>query len=163
MHIIFGYQTGPSYGEIEEQDGGFSIDILLNDIIEYKTYIFDNKEKSLETYKIDNNSLCKIKDIVNFHKNKIDEIPNHLDNGSCDGDGNFFTFMDKKIIAWNIQYTDIEDIQKKNLSYYELYRENIKYENTILIIFAEIINVLEVIGIHLNINSINFSKDATKI
>lgn len=163
MHIIFGYKTVPSEGEIEEQDDGFSIDILSNGIIEYKTYIFNSKEKSREIYKIDNNSLSKIKDIVNFYKNKIDQIPNHLNNDSDDGDGNFFTFMDKEIIAWNIEYTDIEEIQKRNLSYYELYRENIKYENTVLIIFAEIISILEVIGIQLNINSINFSKDVAKI
>ncbi|OCA97876.1 hypothetical protein [Clostridium beijerinckii] len=158
MHIIFGYQTGPSYGEIEEQDGGFSVDILSNGIIEYKTYIFDNKEKSRETYQVDDSSLQKIKDIVTFYNKKIDEIPNHLDNGSCDGDGNFFTFMDKKIIAWNIEYTDIEEIQKKNPSYYELYRENIQYENRILIIFVRIIKVLEAIGFKLTISSFSVIK-----
>lgn len=47
INIIFGYKIGPSYGRIGDY-GGFSVNIFSNGIIEYKTYIFCDKEQSRE-------------------------------------------------------------------------------------------------------------------
>ncbi|MGG7175706.1 hypothetical protein ACQPV1_20755 [Clostridium neonatale] len=154
MNIIFGYKTGPSCGFFDKDDGGFSVEVLSNGIIEYKTYLFDNKVKSKENYKINDKNLNKIKNILDTYSDEINSIPTNLDNGSCDGDINLFIFNDKEIIAWNIKYSDIKKVQKKNPDYYEEYHKNIKYENIVIDVFNDIVKVLKIVGIKLDLNSI---------
>jgi len=154
MNIIFGYKTGPSCGFIYEDDGGFSVEVLSNGIIKYKTYLFDSKVKSKENYKINDQNLNKIKNILDTYSGEINAIPTNLDNGSCDGDINLFIFNNKEIIAWNIEYSDIKKVKKKNSDYYEQYHENIKYENIVIDIFNDIVKVLRRVGIKLDLNSI---------
>lgn len=103
-------------------------------------------------------NLEKIKWILSSYGSEISNIPNKLYNGTCDGNGNAFIFMDKEITCWNIQYADIEEVKDRNPQYYEIYRANIQYENTTLDIFEEVTKVLEVIDIKLSLYSIKFMK-----
>ena len=55
----------------------------------------------------------KVGDFMKEEFNKIFDVPNDLDNGSCDGCGNEFYFSnglkENKILAWNIDAYDISD------------------------------------------------------
>ena len=154
--MLFGYRKYPSSGYYGEDDGGYSIDIFSDGIVEIKSYIFSNQEKSCDIYTIDKKSIQNIRDIINLQQLEIDEIPNILDNGSCDGEGYSFTFKDKRIECWNIAYYDIEEVKKQNIEYFNEYQENMKYENMIIDIFSRIIKVLIPSCIKLDIQSMEF-------
>ena len=110
--IMFGYMDTPSYGCFGEDDGGFSIAIYPDGRLVYKTYIFDEIEKTIREFKINSNSVERILEVLTTYEKEIYAFDDHIDNGSCDGDGNFFIFNGKRIITWNIEYSDEDEIKK---------------------------------------------------
>ncbi len=154
--ILFGYKLAPSYGRFGKDDGGFSIAIYPDGKAIYKTYIFADIDKSQKLYSLSNNAIEKIKVIWDGYKTEIDNFQEHTNNGSCDGDGNFFIFNGKQITTWNIEFADENELKTNNPNYYFEYLSVIKQENMMLLIFSKIIEILETQGIYLTLYSIKF-------
>lgn len=151
--VIFGYINSPSCGWEDYDDGGFSCVINSEGILEYKTYIFSNKEKSCKTYYISKNTVNHIEKIILKNQKIIDRIPENLDNGSCDGELNEFVFYNKRISALNIEHINANLIMILNFKYYVEYRKNIKNENDVMKIFNKICELLKEEDIFLSLNS----------
>lgn len=66
----------------------------------------------------------------------------------------------KRIITWNIDYCDEDELKKANLDYYREYLPVIKQQNKMIIIFAKISEILEKQGIDLKIYEVNFSENS---
>lgn len=143
----------PSCGWEDYDDGGFSCVINSEGLLEYKTYIFSNKEKSCKTYYISKNTVNNIKKIILKNQKIIDRIPENLDNGSCDGNLNEFVFYNKRISALNIQHVNANLIKVLNFKYYVEYRNNIRNENNVMKIFDKICGLLKQENIFLGLNS----------
>ena len=157
--ILFGYMNTPSYGCFGEDDGGFSIDIYPDGKLIYKTYIFDMIEKTKRELKLDFESIENIVTVLSTYEKDIATFDEHIDNGSCDGNGNFFIFNGKRIITWNIEYFDEDEIKKLNPKYYEEYLPMIKQQNLMIEIFARVSEILKKQGINLRIYEVNFNEN----
>ncbi len=83
----------------------------------------------------------------------------HVSNGSLDGYGNFFVFGGKHIISWNIELNNEEDVLEKNPECYHEYLSVMQQENTMLFIFYEIIEILEKVGIKLNLHEVDIPEE----
>ena len=158
--IIFGYMDTPSYGCFGEDDGGFSVSIYPDGRLIYKTYIFDEIEKTKTEIRLLDGIVDEIKAVLEENQNDIDGFDYHIDNCSCDGDGNFFIFNGKRIITWNIDYCDEDELKKINPDYYKEYLPVVKQQNKMIIIFAKISEILEKQGIDLKIYEVNFSENS---
>ena len=156
--ILFGYLFIPSYGCLEEDDGGFSITVYTDGRLVYKTYIFDRIEKTKNEYKISLNSIMAIKTIIEEYQEDINSFEKSIDNGSCDGYGNFFIFAGKEFITWNIEYNDENELKENYLEYYKEYLPVVRQQNKILLIFFKITKILKKEGINLKINMVSFRK-----
>ncbi len=151
--IIFGYMNFPSCGWEDIDDGGFSCVINSDGFLEYKTYIFPQKEKRCKTYYISESTINDIKEIISQNWKIIDNIPENLDNGSCDGELNNFVFNNKKISALNIEQVDANLVKVLNFKYYAEYRNNIRNENKVLEIFNKICKLLKQEKVFLSLSS----------
>lgn len=115
----------------------------------YKTYIFDEIEETRREIELDLETVKDISKVLSFYKQEINELDEDIDNGSLDGYGNFFIFAGKRIITWNIQYLDEDEIKKLDQEYYEEYLPVIKQQNLIIEIFCMIAEILDTEGIDL--------------
>jgi len=154
--ILFGYSWTPSEGMVGRYYGEFSIDISLNGILFYKTYVFPHEERFSEEIKIPENTINEIKDILRNNYSNIEMLDEYIENGSRDGMGNKFFFGGKKIITWNIDRRNEEEIMSRNPNYYERYKKVIQQENSILDIFEQIVSVLRKEGIKLELYEVSF-------
>ena len=161
-NILFGYMNVPSFGLFEEDYGGFSIDIYTDGKLIYKTYIFEEIEKTKTEYSLPAKIISAIKKVISDYSEYIYAFNEHTDNGSEDGEGNFFIFAGKRVITWNIDYCNENDFIKNNPEYYKKYIQAIKQENLMLIIFEKISEILKTQGIDLKINGVFFSKKFKK-
>lgn len=98
--ILFGYMQSPSYGEIAEDDGGFSIDVYKDGNVIYRTYIFDNIEKTTEVFYISKRAVKRIKNIINNNSRQIKKLKYCIN--SDDGYIDEFIFKGKRIVALNV-------------------------------------------------------------
>lgn len=112
---IFGYKYFSSNNFLVSNSDGF--EILIFDNIDsfnlvYRELDFDDNELVLRKYLVSKNCIDNILNILN-NNIKIFDVPNDLNNGSCDGCGNEFYFSnglkENKILAWNIDAYDISD------------------------------------------------------
>ena len=87
---------------------------------------------------------ARIQTIIQHFSDKLETIPNDLDNGSCDGAYELFRFGEKKINALNICRTTLSELQriKPGECYYEEIRDNMFYENMVLDIYDDIATVI---------------------
>ncbi len=152
--LLFGYSYFPACGEIGDVDGGFSIEILNDRKVIYKTYMYNGKEKSISKYKVSKKTIESIEKIIALYQAEINAIEEHIDNGTCDGYGNKFVFREKEILTWNIEWHDETELKKKNPQYYNKYISIIQQENILLLIFARIRKVLIKQGIFLTIEKV---------
>lgn len=150
--ILFGYLLTPSYGFFGMSDGGFSVAIYPDGRLVYKTYVFDRREKTRTEYLLPDEVIEQITAVMEEYAPEIADFDEHISNGSLDGDGNFFVFGGKHVISWNIELNDEEEVRKKNPEYYHEYLPVMQQENTMLFIFYEIIEILEKVGIKLNLH-----------
>lgn len=157
--ILFGYFTGPSYGAGGIDDGGFSVSVYNDGKVIYKTYIFCRIVKTETEYKIPEDATAAIRSLMEDHQTDIDSFDKNIDNGSCDGSGNFFTFNGKEIITWNIDYNDEDKLKKNNPGYYKAYLSVIRQENQILSIFDKAAKILEKDEISLSLSAVSFGKN----
>lgn len=157
--IVFGYMCAPSFGFFGQSDGGFSVALYSDVKLVYKTYIFDKREKDKEELYVPTETVEQIKAVLCEHQTDIDGFQEHVDNGSLDGDGNFFIFSGKEFIVWNITYSDEDELKENNPGYYKKYVSVVKQQNMMLIIFVKIAEILERYGINLNVNKVAFDKN----
>ena len=135
---IFEYMSTPSFG-CAGMPGGYSICVFKSGDVVQREYVFGDKEPKAEVILATMPELAKtIQTIVSSHSDDLKFIPNNLDNGTLDGSYNCFKFGGKRISAWTIQRTDLEEIHRRNPRYYEAYKENMIFENLVLDIYDEI-------------------------
>ena len=154
--ILFGYMQSPSYGEMAEDDGGFSIDVYKDGRVVYKTYIFHGIEKITEVFYVSKKIISSIKKILEDNAHQIEDLERNIDNGSCDGDMNNFIFKGKSVLVCNIDYSNEEFVKNQNINYYNKYLKEIRQQNFILDIFIRIQKVLNDGGIKLNLYHVSF-------
>lgn len=154
--ILFGYYWTPSEGMVGRYYGQFSIKIYLDGILSYKTYVFSREEMFSEEIKLTQSLINEIKHILDTNASVIGRLDQHLDNGSRDGCGNEFIFGGQKIITWNINRRNEEEIMNRDADYYERFRKVIQQENSILDVFEQIVSVLRKEGIKLELYEVSF-------
>lgn len=157
---IFSYRIKPACG-MEGDDGGFSIELYGNGNLRYCVYQLFDDIKLLEMFKLNKEVVYAVYEIIDHARKQLDAIPENLNNGSMDGVINEFLFDDFKwITAVSIQETFVKGMILKNYSYYRKYKENMKYENTVLRIFKEICKVLKGAGVDLSLESCEIRLDS---
>lgn len=157
--ILFGYLLTPSYGFFGIDDGGFSVAIYPDARLVHKTYVFSQREKTRTEYLLPDEVIYQIRAIMEDYTPEIAVFDEHVSNGSLDGYGNFFVLNGKHIISWNIELNDEEEVRKKNPDYYHEYLPVMQQENTMLFIFYEVIEILEKIGIKLNLHEVEIPEE----
>lgn len=145
---IFSYKYFASNNFLGANSDGF--EVLLFDCIDsfnlvYRELDFDNNVLDVKKYLLSKECINNIIEILN-NNSQIFQIPNNLNNGSCDGSGNEFYFsngnLDNNILAWNI---DISDISDKDLTedYLNEYSKNLLNEKFVLKVFKLITKELK--------------------
>lgn len=154
--ILFGYFTGPSYGCTGDA-GGFSIHLKQDGTVIYKTYILPSTPITETRYHIASNAVQEICNILTVFEDTISMLPEHIDNGSCDGSENQFIFNGKKVVDWNIPTCEeIREIEENNPDYLKLYSETIYFENEIMRLFTQIADVFMKKKIKLTLHDVQF-------
>lgn len=161
--VIFGYMDTPSYGCIGKDDGGFSVAIYPDGKLIYKTYIFDEIEKTKREFKLDLKTVDRIAGVLAAYEQNIKNFDEDLDNGSCDGSGNIFIFNGKMIVTWNIDYYDEDELKKSNPEYYKAYLSVIRQENLLMEIFFRVSKILKTRGIDLRLYEVKFRKKLSEL
>ena len=155
-NVLFGYMCVPAEGIFGEEDGGFSLEVFTDGRLVYKTYIFSEIENTRTEYQISPSALYEIAMILEKCQKNIQSFKMILDNGSCDGYGNYFIFFGRRYITWNISFKNEFAIKILNPNYYKRYKSVIRQENQMLRIFADIAAVLGKEGIHMKIEEVSF-------
>ncbi len=141
--VIFSYRLGNAaccqYGQYE----GFKVQIDYNGNLEYAEYVIQNIEVKKEIYKLKQETVNKILNII--QQSDIENIPQNLDNGSCDGDCNEFLFykngQEYKITSWNIIDEEF-NAEKLNNIKEEKYKKNYVNECQVTAVFHKIEKIL---------------------
>lgn len=156
---IFSYRTQPVSGW-EGDDGGFSLELYGNGNLRYCIYKLFDQIQLMQMFKLNRKTVYAVYHIIEKEKEQLLEIPERLDNGSEDGVTNAFEFYGcGRITAVNIQETFIPGMMIKNHAKYQSYKENMKYENTVLKVFKEICKGLKVEEISLSLDACEVLKD----
>lgn len=153
-HILFAYSCTPSCGFSKEDDGGFSVEINSNDILVYKTYLFDCIEQTRITMKLSPLTKKEIERILERNAKAIENLSSRLDNGSDDGCSNRFIFSGKEIVSWNIKFTNERLLAVIAPAYYQKYINSIRQENTVLHIFKLVSKNLKHEGVKLTLDNV---------
>ena len=127
----------PSYGCIGKDDGGFSVAIYPDGKLIYKTYIFDEIEKTKREFKLDLKTVDRIEGVLAAYEQDIKNFDEDLDNGSCDGSG--------------------------NPEYYKAYLSVIRQENLLMEIFFRVSKILKTRGIDLRLYEVKFRKKLSEL
>lgn len=136
MDVVFRYKYGGVGFGCKGMPGGTSIAVYSNGDVVKCEYDFGDDEPIERIVLTTIPELAKsVAEIIARHADKLKSIPDSLDNGTLDAPGGYFTFGKKNITAWCIQRTNRDDVRS---SYYEAYKDNIAYENTVLDIYDEI-------------------------
>ena len=109
---LFGFRTRPTYGMIDNDNGGFSISISNNGILEYKKYNIIQHTKGEVTKQLSTNSINEIIDILSIFQSELNKIPSTLDNNSDDGQLQQFIFNTKEINILNLNTTNGNSFEK---------------------------------------------------
>lgn len=158
--ILFSYYMTPSYGFFGKSDGGFSVEIYSNRQIIYKTYVFDEIEKTRNNYLLSQAAIENIKKLYKDNQNEILSLDESYDNDILDGVGYFFTFCNKKIITWDIDSVNEKYIKKIYNKQYidDTYVNNLEKQRFILYMFKKITKILKIEGFTLNLNKFKYNK-----
>ena len=158
--IVFSYQMSPGYGS-EGEDGGFSITLHGNGNLRYCTYKLFDQICTLEMFKLTKDQVYEIFKVVKKQEGKLNHIPDQLDNGKEHLIYSEFKFFDhKKIGVWNIQHTNLFLKKMTDHTYYEKYKENMKYENILEKTFSSICQILKKYEIELSVDSCDLNHDS---
>lgn len=156
--VIFGYMIVPTCGWIGKDHGGFSIAVYPDGKLIYKTYIFDQIEKTKKEFELGSKIVERIVKVLALYELDIEKFDEYLNNGSCDGNGNYFIFNGKEISDRNIEYHDENKLKDSNPQYYKEYLPVIQQENLMVEIFSKIAKILKRQGISLTLNMVRFRR-----
>ena len=157
-NVIFGYAFTPNEGCFGIDDGGFSVELYEDGTFVYKTYIFDLQEKTRNEYMIAAENVEKIKKFLIEILVDLENFPNHIGNGSCDGYCSTFSILGKEITDYIIEDTDIDEIKTENPKYYEEYKEVIDWESFLLYVLAMVSAYLFNENIELSIEDVKIRR-----
>ena len=144
--VLFEYKGTPAFGFFGKY-GGYSVTIYDDGDVVRREYIFAKENPSVEEKIAYVPEIVKeLEAVLNQYKENLKLIPDELNNGTLDGSHDCFQFGTKRISAWTINRTDLEEIRKMNPYYYESYKENMLAENFVLDIYNEIVNVIKKYG-----------------
>ena len=157
--VIFGYAFTANEGCFGVDDGGFSVELHEDGTFIHKTYVFDFIEKTRKEYVLTDETVEKIKRSLFEIITDLENFPNHIDNGSCDGSCSTFAILGKEITDDNISYTDIDEIKVENPRYYDEYKNVIEQESLLLYLFCSVSKLLENECIELYLDSIKTKRN----
>ncbi len=140
--ILFSYRTSNADCCTEGDDDGFLLAIYDDGTAVYNKYVVENTIAKSRKFKVSDKTVSEISAVLDKYKKKISALDRDIDNGSCDGDFNIFTFRNKKISTLNIDEHDTKIISMMNPTYYIKYHHVIVQENIIIKIFKEICAIL---------------------
>ena len=144
--IIFGYaEVGSGY--FCEGDGnnycGWSFELDDEGTIEIKEFTYKGEDILNEKISVPLEVVEKIKKILLKNRELIEELPEYIENHSCDGSEHIFNFGDKKVSCWNISRTPEKIFEK----YDPLEIETSRQENSVLRIFKSVYKLLKEYGL----------------
>lgn len=159
-HMLFAYKTSPDFG-IEGDEGGFSIELYGNGNLRYCTYKLFDQMNSLEMFKLTREQVAQIFQIIQENEGRLSEVPVSLDNGREHKNSNEFEFLGHdRIWAWDIRKTFPAVEMIRSYSYYQQYRENMKWENVVWDVFDQICECMKRFGILLTADYCELSEDS---
>lgn len=145
--VLFSYDTFPAFGTPDD-DRGYKL-IIFRDgkllvLVREAFQQMHQYEKNLPEKR-----MHQLQEIMNKYQWFIKKMPEHIDNHSCDGVGNFFVFDGRRVTDWNIE--DYEgQVSEDNMNY-----ENVAMLETVVInIFRKIAKVLQEEGIVMRLEEI---------
>lgn len=156
--ILFGYSNLPACGWEGKDDGGFSVEIYEDGRLIYRTYIYDQINRTEMEYKLSYGSVSAIKTLLEKHQKVIDTFDSHLHNGSYDGCENCFIFKGVQVITWNICYINPLFFFLFIFCREKEYLLAAKQENRILSLFFRVTEILKNDGVDINLDAVTFSK-----
>ncbi len=136
----------PTFGGSEE-DGGTAYTVLCNDHILVKKYFLGEPSiphtirRLYLPYEVDIEIDC----ILSRYWERIQEMPEELDNGSCDGAYWHYTFGSKTITSLNPHKIDLDPLDNPRLSEEDI--QTIRYNNTLMDIYNGFAEILKGLGI----------------
>lgn len=149
--IIFEYRLMPAEIDYEDYDYNFSVTIYRKGYLIYRKYDMDDIEVKFKKYNLKKNTLRKIYD--NIIESDIKDIPEDLDNGSCDGSFNIFLFFDdKRISILNIVDEEYQP-ERLDKNYAKKFGQNYYYECKVMKLFNLIAQELSKEGYCLDLDS----------
>ncbi len=156
-NVLFRYGTYPTSDVLVKESDGRSITITNSAKVIYHKYKFGSDEVIYENIiQISNDLIKKIEKIITKNWSKINSVPDTLYSGSCDGNMNDFTFKTIKKRAFNIYKNDIDKVKETNLQYYNLYKDNMEYENMLIDVFEQIAKIAKEYNLILDLYNDNF-------
>ena len=102
----------PSQRCLGDNDDGFSVAIYSDGRLVYKTYIFDEIEKTNREFKIDSNSAESILEVLSTINQTLMRLMNTQIMVLVMEMKTFFIFNGKRIIIQNIDYSNEDEINK---------------------------------------------------
>ena len=154
-NTIFELKQLASYGAIGD-DGGYSVTLRDDGTLIYSRYEF-GKDKPISTEIMGKNyeMVQEVRKIIEQHFSEIKDIPDDLNNDSCDGTLDYLRFGTKRISALNISMTNPKKAPE-NTEYEKRFYENMLHENKVLEIYDEIAKVIS--SYHLGVKMISAKK-----
>ena len=142
VNKLFEIRIEPTYGMTGE-DGDESLALYRDGKIISRNYLFgeDDVPYRIQVEETEGDEVAKVTRIINENKKKIDQIPNVLNNYSCDGSFWVFTFGNKTIRSLNPCKIDIDELDVSRYSDDEIL--TLRHENTLIEIFEKIRSVLK--------------------
>lgn len=140
--VLFEFKSTLSFGFFGKK-GGSSIVVFDDGSIVQRHFIFGQDEPAEENkIAFIPEIVVLIKRVILDHESEIKKIPGSLHNGTLDGSHDCFRFGKKEISSWTIKRTDLSKVKQRNPSYYKKYKDNMIYENMVLDIYNEIIEII---------------------
>lgn len=142
MAVLFECKHLPAFGWVG-MSGGSSVAVLRDGSVLFREFVVGQEEPvSEDEIAFIPEAVARIETILNNHEADLGEMPDKLNNGSLDGSNDIFQFGEKIISSWNIERTDLEEVKNRNPEYFEDYKDNMMWENMVLNIYNEILDIL---------------------
>ncbi|MCL2015780.1 MAG: hypothetical protein FWG68_05980 [Defluviitaleaceae bacterium] len=150
--VIFAFAEYASFGRSGDDYGDFSIEVFDNGKILRKGYLFgEKKHSSLETFEIPTYEVNAIELFLNENRKEIQNLPQDLFNGSCDGSLHYFTFGTKEVSGLNVHYNNLDELRNKNYNPYKDFdiEENAANENLVVDLCYKIAQLSKILKLQL--------------
>lgn len=144
-NFIFAYKSFAACNCLSDDTDGFELLVREDGLLKYQTFTFEGCVIDLAFYKLQPETLEKIKNTMEAHA-EIFEVNSQLRNGSMDGTFHQFLFTaagkEREILALNIE-NSMDDQRKIRKAYRKAYGETLRQERIVLNLFFEICAILK--------------------